>query len=74
MLIVLVAGLFLGCVAVLIVKKNRESLLLAATLFFPDAVSYGNHDCHSQAGRRLRRGRSAFCTSPEICAFGFSTV
>ena len=33
MLIVLVAGLFLGCVAVLIVKKNRESLLLAATCF-----------------------------------------
>ena len=33
MLIVLVAGLFLGCVAVLIVKKNRESLLLAAPVF-----------------------------------------
>ena len=28
MLIVLVAGLLVGCLAVLIVKKNRESLLL----------------------------------------------
>ena len=33
MLIVLAAGLFLGCVAVLIVKKSREALLLAATCF-----------------------------------------
>ena len=33
MLIVLVAGLLVGCLAVLIVKKNRESLLLAATCF-----------------------------------------
>ena len=33
MLIVLVAGLLAGCLAVLIVKKNRESLLLAATCF-----------------------------------------
>lgn len=33
MLIVLVAGLFLGCVAVLIVKKNRESSAPGRHLF-----------------------------------------
>ena len=56
MLLLLSAGLLLGSLAVLIVKKNRESLLLAGMCLSLTLFSGRGDDRHRQAGRRITGG------------------